>query len=302
MTEDTTPDRGLSGGLSGAALTREQALALAKRHRLTEIGVRPPLLSYLRDTWRRRGFIVTLASAEARSQHQNYYLGQLWSLFNPAFLVLSYFLVFGLLLHTRGGTTNYLGFLTVGLFFFQFSSASLTKGARSITGNTGLVRALQFPRCVLPLSVVLTEFIAAVPTFGVLIVVMLCTGERPSLAWLLYVPAIALNLLIDAGLALMVARLVNSARDLANIVSVVVRLVRYISGVFFVIPHYAHGVLASAMALQPLAISLTIVRQSLMNESPPEIKTWVVALIWAIVLPVAGLIIFWRAEETYGRG
>ena len=30
--------------------------------------------------------------------------------------------------------------------------------------------------------------------------------------------------------------------------------------------------------------------------------TWLVALGWAVALPVFGLIFFWRGEGTYGRG
>lgn len=284
-------------------LAPEDAAVLARQHGLREVGVRPPLWEYLRETWRRRGFIWTLASARSSAQHQNNYLGWLWSIINPAFLVATYFLIFGLMLDTRRGVSNFIGYLTVGIFLFAFTSSSLTKGARAITGNAGLVRALQFPRCVLPLAVVATEFVSSLPAFGLLIVVMLATGERPSLGWVLYPAALAINLSINAGLALIVARIVNSARDLANMVSVVVRLLRYVSGVFFSISHFVgSGAAGTILGYQPTAVSLTIARQALMHEDHVNIKTWAVAGGWAVLVPVVGMIVFWRAEETYGRG
>ena len=40
----------------------------------------------------------------------------------------------------------------------------------------------------------------------------------------------------------------------------------------------------------------------LMAEAPLDPTTWLVALGWAVVLPVFGLLFFWRGEGTYGRG
>lgn len=285
-----------------APLSSAEAAALAARHGLGRSGVRPPLGRYIRDTWRQRSFMWTLSSAQSYARNQDNYLGQLWIILNPLLLAAAYYLIFGQLLGLTGGTDNYVAFLIIGLFLFIYSASSMNSSAKAISGNLNLVRSLRFPRCVLPLSVTLTEFISALPSLAVIVVLVLVTGESITAAWLLFPVAIGLTLLINAGISLIVARVVHTSRDLRNLVPLLVRLLRYVSGVFFSIEHYAgQGALGIVMQYQPFALILDIARQALLGETALNATSWFVAAGWAIVLPVVGLIFFWRAEATYGR-
>ena len=283
-------------------LTSREAASLATRYGLERNGVRPPLGRYVKETWRQRRFMLTLSSAQSYAKNQDNYLGQLWTVLNPLLLAGAYFLIFGMLLGLDRGTDNYVGFLIIGLFLFIYSSGTMTSASKAISGNLNLVRSLRFPRCVLPLSVTLTEFISVLPSLAVILVLVLATGEAVTASWLLFPVAILLTLFINAGISLIVARLVHSSRDLRNLVPLAVRLLRYVSGVFFSIEAYAgQGLLGTAMQYQPFALILDIARQTLLGESPLNLVSWLVAAGWAIVLPVVGLIFFWRAEATYGR-
>jgi len=288
--------------LRAAAPTAEEFAELAATHGLKQSGVRPRLGAYFVDILRHRKFLWTLSSAESYARHQDNYLGQLWAILNPLFLATAYYLIFGMLLGTDGGTDNYVGFLIVGLFLFIYSAGNMTGTSKSVSKNLNLVRSLKFPRALLPLSVSLTEFIAVLPTLGVLLVILLLSGESLRLEWLLFPVVIVLHLLINVGVGLILARIVHSSRDLRNLVPIAVRLLRYISGVFFSIDYYAGaGVIGVLMKYQPIALILDIARQSLLQEFDIEPLTWVIAAAWALVLPIIGLVAFWSAEATYGR-
>jgi|SRR5690625_4606069 len=297
----TTSGSGDEQGLH--EFTAEEALALAEEHGLTRVGVRPPLVSYIKESWRKRRFLWTLASSQAVSRNQNNYLGQLWTVLNPLALAVAYWLVFGLLLDTRDGTDNYVAFLTSGIFTFIMISGILTNGSRSILRNLGLVRALRFPRCFLPLSVVISEILVSLPAFGVLFIILFATGEPISWNWLL-LPGALLNIFfITSGLTMIAARILETSRDLGNLVPIFIRLFRYISGVFFSIEAYAGtGLIGNIMYYQPIAASLSLVRQSLLTEYPPTFILWLVSSVWSILLFSIGFIVFWRAEARYGRG
>lgn len=295
----TPPGEGLP-----PALSEEEASALARRHGLTELGTRPPFGRYVRDLWRRRPFLWTLSQAEAAQKNAEDRLGMLWTLLNPLFLVISYFLIFGLLLQTRRGVSNFIAFLSIGVVVFGFSSAAITRGSRAIIGNTSLVRALRFPRAILPISVTLTEFLMTLPALVVLLVLVIVTGEPISWHWLLLPVGLTLQAAILAGLVLMGARLLNVSRDVGNLIPVFIRLMRYVSGVFFSIDHYArdHEGIRLALNLQPLALPNTLVRQALMAEYPIVWSYWAAAAGWAVILLAGGLWLFWWDEARYGRG
>lgn len=286
------------------ALSDAEAEDLARRNGLTLLTARPPFADYVRDLWQRRGFVLTLSQGRTEARYQNNRLGRLWSVFNPMLLILSYFLIFGVLLGTRRGVDNFIGFLSIGVIVFGVSGSVISSGARSITGNTGLVRALRFPRAVLPISVGVTEVLAALPAFGVLVVLMLFSGERPTWTWLLLPVAVLLQLVQVIGLALIAARITHGSRDLANLIPLLLRLLRYTSGVFFSISHYTARApsVGHVLEYQPFALQLETVRQSLLAETPLELGPWVASVIWAVVLLGGGLVFFWRGEATYGRG
>lgn len=289
------------------ALSGEEAAALAKAHGLRTLGERPPLGRYLRDLWERRSFVWTLASAQAYAQNEGNRLGQLWSVLNPLLLIGSYFVIFGLVLGTRGNVENFIGFLAIGVVLFSFTSSVITSGAKAVTGNINLVRALHFPRAILPLSVMLRELIGNLPGFALLFGVMLVTGESPSLTWLLFPVAVLMQGVFLLGLALIGARVVNASRDLGNLIPVIVRMLRYISGVFFPVSHYGDQLGAPWGAIlvnQPFALSLDLGRQALIGgpDFPIQWDQWLEMGCWAVATAVVGLVVFWWDEARYGRG
>lgn len=287
-------------------LTNEEAAELAARHGLRTFSERPPLGRYLADLWQRRSFIWTLASAESYAKNEDNRLGQVWAVLNPALLILSYYAIFGLLLGTDRGVDNFVGFLAIGVVMFSFTSSVVTRGSKAITGKLSLVRALHFPRAILPMSVAVTEFIAALPAFGLLFFLMLATGETPSWSWLLFPIAVLLQGIALLGIAFICARLVNMSRDLGNLIPVIVRLLRYSSGVFFPVVHYAQNLppaFQDLVVYQPFALMLSLGRQSLLGaDNPLALNDWLMMTAWAIGLTVVGLVVFWWDEARYGRG
>ena len=199
MTSPVSPRPEVSG------LSPEAAERLAAEHGLTALGERPRLVRYLADIWRRRSFLYSLASGQAVAYYQGNRLGVLWSFFNPALLILAYFFVFGILLDTGGGVENFVGFLSIGIVLFVFMSSSLTAGSKAIKQNLGLVRALRFPRALMPLSVVIAEFLASLPAFVLLFALMFATGETPQWKWLLFPVVVVLLATILTGFGLILS-------------------------------------------------------------------------------------------------
>lgn len=274
---------------------------LAAEHGLAKVGIRPSLPAYVRSLWERRSFLWVMARSRAYNRNQNNYLGQLWTILSPLTLAGVYFLVFGVLLDTRGGVDNYPAFLTIGIFIFQSIAATITSGSTSISSNLSVVRALRFPRVALPLAVAISEMLTLLPAMGVMIVIVLLTGGSVAWSWLLLPVALVLILLFGAGCAMIAARLVVAARDLRNLIPVAIRMLRYVSGVFFSIQHYASGVLGMVLEYQPVAVYLSLVRSCMLDEFPVEGRLWLAGLAWAVAFLLIGFVVFWGAEERYGR-
>jgi teichoic acid transport system permease protein len=285
---------------------------IAAAHGLAEVGIRPHLGTYLRDLWSRREFIGVLATSKAYAKNQGSYLGQLWTAVNPTLNALIYTAIFGFMLGTRRGLENVVAFIIVGVFTFRLTEQSISAGARAIDGNITLVRSLQFPRAVLPLSVTLTGLALFVPTAVVMLAFSFGAGFLPGMgavpvtwSWLLVPLAVALLTVFNTGVALFMARLASGAPDLVNVLPFVTRLVMYGSGVLFSIEHYVArpAWLLAILEHQPVAVYLRLVRMCLLDEPsiPFDGTVWIWAAGWALVALAVGFFFFWRAEERYGR-
>ena len=101
--------------------------------------------AYLHSLWDRRDFAMAMPAESIRSRHQNTVLGNVWHLANPLMTVAVYLIVFGNVLGIDRGVDNYLLWLTIGVFAYRLTSASVLGGATSISSNQGLIRALRFP-------------------------------------------------------------------------------------------------------------------------------------------------------------
>lgn len=275
---------------------------LAARHGLKEVGGRPSLPTYVRQLWDRRAFLWVMASSRSYSRNQNNYLGQLWTILNPLTLAGVYFVVFGLLLGTTGGIENFVAFLTIGIFIFTAIASAISAGSNAVMSNINVVRALEFPRAILPLSVALSEMLTLLPAMAVMVVIVLLTGESVALSWLLLPVVLVMILLFCAGCAMIAARIVVGARDLRNLIPVAIRLLRYVSGVFFSIQHYT-GAFTWGMLLeyQPVAVYLTLVRSAMLEEFTAAAPLWWAGAGWALLFFLVGFLVFWSAEDRYGR-
>ncbi|GAB3073777.1 ABC transporter permease [Nocardioides zeae] len=276
---------------------------IAESNGLRQVGGRPRLGTYLAGLWGRRHFAWMLAKSQAYSQNQGSYLGQAWNILNPLINAAVYLTIFGYVLKTDRGIENYIAYLLIGIFFFQFITRAITLGSKAVVGNTGLVNSLQFPRALLPISTVLTELLTFLPATVVLLVLVPLSGEPFTWWWLALPGAIALMHVWGTGMAFLLARLVVEVRDVANLIPFIMRALMYFSGVFFSITTYAgSGLLGTALAYQPVAVYLQLARTCLMVEAEPSATLWLAALGWAVGTLVVGFLFFWRAEAKYGRG
>lgn len=272
-----------------------------EREGLVELGVRPSLREYLRSVWQRRDFALTIPIGQLRAQNQDTVLGQFWHLLNPLFSAAVYYLIFGVILQIDRGVDNFPAFLIVGVFIFQYITKSLMAGARVIISNVKLMQSINFPRIILPLGAVIGETVAFVPGLGAMGLVLILTGEYPSIFWLLAFPIIALQAIFNLGLALVAARSTFHFRDVQNVLPYLTRIWFYASGVLFSIEAWTEGTLQLVLELNPAYAFLELMRDAMLHgRIDPQL--WMVAAGWTTIIFCFGFWWFSRHETEYGRG
>lgn len=286
--------------------------AIVDRYRLKRIDAAMPLSRYAGETYDRRQFIRTYARAQVSASNNQNALGMWWVVLNPTLNAMVYWLVFGKILGAGASVPNYIAFVVIGVFTMEFFAQCLSSGTNAITGNLGLVRALQFPRAVLPMTMVYREFIEHLVAIGVMIAVVLLTSEWPKPSWLLFPVLVLLQIMFGLSIAFIAARIGNAVQDFKNFVPFIARVWLMLSGAAFALqPTFGSYPpwMANILIINPAFSYLELSRHVLMTDYPITgpggvdltVFCWVSAFVWAIVpLPLA-FAYFWRGEHSYGK-
>lgn len=277
----------------------------AAQNDLSRVGARPPLGAYLADVLRRRQFIFSLAKFRIESENQRNRLGMGWVVLRPLINAAVYGLIFGILLDTKGGVPDFVSFLIIGVFLFEFFSTSFNNGAKSITANNALVQSLSFPRMALPMAEVTQHFLKFLPMIPIMLILVWAMGTPPHWQWLLLIPLCVIFYVFNAGLALITARLTVHFRDLSQLLPFITRLVFYTTGIFFSFDQRFgdHPTVMKIVDFQPIHEFLSLGRAALLTGPDYAVKTeyWLYASVWSLALFAFGVVFFWAAEERYGR-
>ena len=278
------------------------ARELADEFGLVSASKIPSLLDYLKSTWRRKDFIAELADARSTQQYSDSLLGRIWQLITPILNAAIYYLIFGVLLGTNKGIENFTAFLVAGVFVFNFMQVTVTAASASIPKNDRLIKAIHFPKLVLPLATVVQQIQQYFVSLAVLLVIVLATGEPLTLMWLTLPLVLAMQALFTTGFALILARWGARSRDINQLLPFFTRTWRYVSGVFFSIAVFTAdmpGAVGVGLQLNPGAVYIDLVRDSIMVSESSDPLIWIMGAVWAIVFFAVGLVYFYRGEKKY---
>jgi len=274
----------------------------AESAELMLLGARPRLGRYTVETISRLPFAATLALYRLQADLQQNRLGILWILLRPVLTAVVYGTVFFFILSNSARPDDFVPFLLIGVFVFEFYGTSVSRGAKAVTGNLKLVQSVGFPRALLPISTTIEQAIRMVPITLLLAILLLIWGEPIAWSWLLLIPILALMFFFNLGAAFIVARLSTQVRDIQQIIPFANRFLFYTSGVFFS--------LDKALADQPIMLEviriiptydfIALARGVLMHAHPVDPIMWLVVAGWSVVAFAFGYLYFWGAEMRYG--
>ena len=216
---------------------------------------------------RRRAWdlLYLIAVTEFRRSYLGTALGYLWSLARPLMLFAVLLVVFTQAFDLGERVQSYPVLLLFGIVLFSFFQEATTQAVPSIVGQESIVRKTQFPRLVIPLSVVLT----ALFNLGVNLVVVLAYGIEPRWSWLGLPLIVAALVALTTAVSSTLAALYPRFRDTGIIWGVAVTALFYATPVLYPIDILPQR-LQDIVALNPLAGLFELARKWVIDPTAPE--------------------------------
>jgi ABC-2 type transport system permease protein len=214
---------------------------------------------------------VTLAVMEFKLRFFGSALGYLWQLMRPLMLFGVLYAVFTQFVRLGGDVDYYPAILLLGIVVFTFFADSTSGAVTSVADRENLVRKIEFPRLVVPLSVLLTAAFNLALNLVAVLVFVLASGVEPRFEWL----ELPLFLLViggfACGLAMLLSALYVRFRDVQPIWEVFLQVTFYGSPILYVLEKIPNATLQHLIVMcNPLATILVQMRHSLIDSSAPN--------------------------------
>jgi ABC-2 type transport system permease protein len=225
--------------------------------------------SALGGGWRRSlELLYLIASTEFKRTYFGTALGYLWSVGRPLLLFGVLLAVFTQAFHLGNSVPHYPVLLLFNIVLFGFFQEATTTSLPAIVSHEAIVRKTQFPRLVIPLSLVLTALFNLVLNLVVAFIFILAFGISPRWSWLLLLVVIAMLLGITTATSMILSSLYPRFRDLGIIWSVAATALFYATPVLYALEKVSPA-LRNVVALNPLAPILELARRWVIDPRAP---------------------------------
>lgn len=257
----------------------------------------------LRQVWRFRDLLRTLAARDVKLRYRQTALGAVWVILQPLLGAGILSFVFNKIANLPTDGVPPLAFSYAGMLGYTIFSSTLSKASGSLVGNAQMISKVFFPRLVLPLSTVFSTLVDFVVAMAMMLVLMLAYGLAPGLGFLLLPLWIALLLLMSLGCGLFFAALMVSYRDVQYVLPVLVSFLTFASPIAypasFVMTKLPEAVRPFYFLLNPLAALLEAFRWSLLGRGAVP-WGWVgYSAAFSVAVFVAGAFAFKRMEGSF---
>jgi ABC-type polysaccharide/polyol phosphate export systems, permease component len=252
----------------------------------------------LLEIWEYRQMIIRFVKKDLRTRYKQSVLGFLWTFINPIFQLVIYSVVFGLIMDVK--IENYSIYLFVGLVPWLFCSSSLTAGSQCILAQAGLVTKVYFPRIVIPISTVCSNFMNMLFSFIIVFAALFFFGIGISPA-LVFLPVImVIQFFFVLGLVLIFSALTVYFRDLEHILGIFTMAWFYITPIIYSMDQIPDRLKPVAYANPMTSITLSY-QDILVNKQFPDFNHLTLTIVFSVVFMFIGYVVFQKLQRRFAE-
>lgn len=256
-------------------------------------------MNLLKELYNYRQMIISLVKRDLRGRYKGSALGFLWTFLNPLLQLMVYTIVFSVILES--GIDKFYLFLFVALVPWIFFSTCITGGATCIWTQQDMVKKIYFPREVLPLSYVVSQFVNMLLSFIIIFVVIIVSGYNINTMALLYLPVIMIiEFILALGVSMLVSSLTVYFRDLEYVLGIISMAWMYLTPIIYPVEAVPENILP-IFNLNPMTPIIIAYRDILYYKQIPQMGTLLQAFLLGIIILVIGCLTFSRLKRHFAE-
>jgi len=251
----------------------------------------------LGQLWNTKPLILMWIRYNISSRYSQTYLGIMWIIFIPLSTTLIIAFVFSQIMRPYDiNDVPYISFFLAAVTFWNVFSQGVLNGSTSLVNSMGLITQVYFPREILIIIKVGETFVDLIFLFISMMVINLILGVFPNQNYIYLPIVIGIQYLLTLGICLLLSYLTVIARDVPNLISVLLQLAFYGTPILYpanVIPERFHLLLF----INPIAPLIDAYRSIIVFNQPPDPVHLYGSTVTAFVITYVGYKFFKSQEK-----
>lgn len=243
-------------------------------------------------------YTVFSAKSDLKAEVASSYLNWLWWILDPLLFMMVY--TFIAVIVFRSTKEYFPIFVFVGLTLWNFFNKCVLGSVKMVRNNSAIVSKVYIPKFILIMQRMMVNGFKMMVSF-LLVVIMMVIYKVPVSWNILYmVPIMMVMFLVTFGISCIVLHFGVFVDDLYNVMTVVLRLMFYMSGIFYSIEDRVGEPLRSILLkCNPVSMLIESARLSMVYSSAPYRKMIILWGIIGVVLSVIGIKTIYKYENSY---
>lgn len=245
-------------------------------------------------------YAVYSAKAELKSEVANSYLNWLWWILDPICFMLIYTFIVQVVFQTS--EPYFPVFVFIGLNTWNFFRMMVSGSVKLVANNRAIVTKVYIPKYILLVSKSFKYLFKTLISFSLVIVLMLIFKVPFTLQILWFIPILAVLYVISFGISTILIHFGIYVEDLFNVVNIVLKLMFYLSGIFYNIRTRVPAPYnAFLLRMNPAAFIMDEFRKILIDGRMPSLTGLSFWFIIGIILTMIGIKIIHKYENSYAK-
>lgn len=255
---------------------------------------------FIKDMKKYYKYAIYSAQSELKAEVANSHLSWLWWILDPLLFMCVYsfisLIVFG------QGEKYFSIFVFIGLNSWSFFEKTLKNSVKIVSQNREIVSKVYLPKYILVLVKMYVNGFKMLISFSLVIILMIW-DKVPVTANIFYIIPLFMTLIVlTFASSTIMAHFGVFVEDLANVVNVLLRLLFYMSGIFYAIEKRVDAPWGDLLLrINPMALIMDDLRRVMIYESGPHLLLIAVWFVIGLIFSVIGIKTIYKYENSYAK-
>lgn len=256
------------------------------------------MIKFFKNIKKYWSYIIRSAKAELKSEVSGSFLNWIWWILEPFAFMLIYTFVFGYIFKNKN--PYFASFVMVGVSCWELFKRMILGSVKLISSNKDLVTKVYIPKYILLISKSFTYLFKFLISMTLAFTLMIYQNVPLTYRIIYAIPIIIVIYLISLGISMIVMHLGVYFSDLKNLTDIALKMIFYLSGVFYNINDRLSGSLKFfLLRCNPIAFLMNEMRKATIFSKNLSIEGILFWIIISIILNYIGIKLIDKNENTY---